>query len=524
MIDKAVVEAYLARELDDWSWVKKLSRGQLLAELDRLKHPFAFKTKPWTHQLAVALIGAHLRRFAILLDMGLGKSKIMLDLMSYRRNEGTMTRALVLVPRLVNIGSWMDDIRVHSDLRVQPIVGTTAQKWELLTEGEYDIALADYRNFGLLLHDRVEVVRKGKKVKEQVLNKKRVSEVAARHNFLVLDEIQKCRNHDALQWKALYALSKLVEFSYGMTGTPFGRSPITAWAQFKLVDLGDTFGTTISLFREAFFTESFTPFGPEWKFNKRRTAKFREFLRHGSLRYTEAEGPDLPPKIVQQITVPMAPDQREHYRQVLKGRIEAGEQSQEVEAIYVRLRQIASGYLEWDDPDSGQRVVMRFAQNPKLEALEELVEAAGDEKLVVFYSYTTTGRIICEMLDRLKVKHRWLYGGQRDPLEAQTAFKTDPSVRVLVANTQSGGSGLNLQVARYVVFFECPAAPDDRWQAEKRCARPGQQKTVYVYDLVAEKSIDLRVLDFIREGKDLHESLVNGRSRKALFQELLTDA
>lgn len=523
MIDKTVILEYLDQPRDDYTWVKKMNRAKLLGEIDLLESPISFKTKPWDLQLASVIVGAYKKRFMFLLDMGLGKTKIVLDLMSYRKNSGKLVRALVVVPRLVNVGSWLDDCGVHTDLKVEAITGTTAEKWDRLMNGDHDIALIDYANAGLLLHSIVERVVKGKtkKVKERDL--KRTRALAARYNMLVFDEIHRCKNSDTLRYRALLGLSKQCEFVYGLTGTPFGREPMVVFDEFKLVDLGDTFGTSKEIFRQAFFVEQWLPWGTEWVFNKRRTKEFRKFLRHGSIRYREEEGPDLPPRVNQKMTFPMVSDQLKHYREVVSGWVSSSGSLVEVDSIFVRLRQIASGYLEWDDPDTHKRTVFTFSSNPKLDLLEELLESSAGGKMVIFHVYTTSGRLICDRLTKLKIKHVWLYGGSKDPLAIQDAFKKDDSVRVLVANVESGGSGLNLQVARYMAFYESPVSPIDRAQAEKRCARAGQTETVHIYDLIAERSIEHRVLGFIKEGKNIHESLVNGRDRAEILKGLLHD-
>lgn len=114
-VSRRAVAEFMDRDFDNFTWTKRLTRGALLRELDGLRVPPRFKTDPWLHQLACFYIGMSMPYFMFLLDMGLGKSKLIMDLFTQRVREKRATRALVGVPRLINLASWEDDIKLHSD-------------------------------------------------------------------------------------------------------------------------------------------------------------------------------------------------------------------------------------------------------------------------------------------------------------------------------------------------------------------------------------------------------------------------
>ena len=87
---KRAVEAYTGREFSSFDWMKRLSREQLIRELSRFKVPPEFKSDPWLHQLVCQFIGMCEPRFLFLLDMGLGKSKIIVDLITQAQREGQL--------------------------------------------------------------------------------------------------------------------------------------------------------------------------------------------------------------------------------------------------------------------------------------------------------------------------------------------------------------------------------------------------------------------------------------------------
>ena len=110
IISKRAVDDYLNRDFNNYLWMKRLTRESILAELKQLRVPPVFKTEPWLHQLVSFYIGLCEPRLLYLLDMGLGKSKIIQDLITQALREKKLKHALITVPRLINIESWGDDM------------------------------------------------------------------------------------------------------------------------------------------------------------------------------------------------------------------------------------------------------------------------------------------------------------------------------------------------------------------------------------------------------------------------------
>ncbi|MNL15146.1 hypothetical protein D3C87_1361170 [compost metagenome] len=181
------------------------------------------------------------------------------------------------------------------------------------------------------------------------------------------------------------------------------------------------------------------------------------------------------------------------------------------------MRQIVSGYLAWKD-DTGNHV-LRFKHNPKLDALESIVDEMGDSKCVVCYDYTETGRMISERLTAAGIDHVWYWGGTKDQSATRRRFLDDPACRIMVMNSEAGGTGNDgLQnVARYMVFYETPTPPITRKQTVKRIHRSGQKRRSYVIDLVAERSLDGGILDDLAASIDTYDRVVNGRGKGRNF-------
>ena len=207
----------------------------------------------------------------------------------------------------------------------------------------------------------------------------------------------------------------------------------------------------------------------------------------------------------------MADDQREQYLRHLEGIINAEGNLEAMDAAWLRMRQIVSGYLAWND--SHGKHVLPFKQNPKMDELERLIDEMGDSKIVVCYDYTETGRLIVERVKAMGLGYEWFYGGTKDKSASRRRFLDDPNCRVFVMNSEAGGTGNDglQKVARYMVFYETPCPPITRKQTEKRVHRPGQTERVFIYDIVMRKSLDKGILDEIQQGNDLYVKVVNGQ-------------
>lgn len=514
LISRQATDDFLARRLDSFLWMKSLSAQQLHGELCRMRVQPYFKTPPWLHQLVCFAIGVHRPEFLFLLDMGAGKSKIILDLITQAQREKRLKRALIGVPRVINMSSWTDDIAKHSDLGAWPInCEDIEEKWERIAEPDGDVSIIDYQGLHWALCKRVG--GKGKSARKLEPDEKRIAHVQKLYNFIALDESHKLANHESLWFQLFRRLTKTAEFTYATTGTLFGKKVEMAWPQFYLVDGGETFGPNLGLFRSSFFTAKPNPWGRGEKFEYRpgMDATLNRMMQHRSIRYDESEFSDLPPRVSIVEQYDMGIEQREHYMRALEGLINAGGNIEELDGAWVKMRRIAAGYLTWKDEHGDH--VLPFKHNPKLDGLEALLDGMGDRaKAIVAYDYTETGRMLCERVAKMGIGYEWFWGGAKDKEGIRHRFMTDPKCRVLVMNSEAGGTGNDgLQVARYMFLYETPTPPITRKQIIKRIHRPGTTMRTYIYDMVMRKSLEPGILADHAEARDSHDSIVNGNRR-----------
>lgn len=515
LISRQATNDYLDRKLDSFLWMKKLTRRELEREIRSFKVRPEFKTEPWLHQLVCFYIGCCMPEFLFLLDMGLGKSKILSDLITQAYRERTLRRgrrqALITVPRIINLGSWRDDLERHSDLEPEVIdVEDIEEKWRRLSNPRGEVTLIDYQSLQWALCRKVK--GKGKRNKLEP-DPKRVALAQRLYGFVGFDEIHKLANDQSLWFELCQLLSDGADRVYGATGTPFGNDPVEMWAQFKLVDGGETLGENIALFRNAFYASKEDPFaGLKFTYKRKMARELQRMIQHRSIRYDEREVKevDLPSVVYRKVIMDMTEEQEGHYLDAMEGIINSNLGVEARAANWSTLRRIASGYLAFNS-DAGAHLV-HFKRNPKLEALERVIDEAGGKKLVVVCEYVPTGQLVHDRLDELGIKHEWLYGGTKDRAGLRERFLHDPKCQVLLMNSEAGGTGTDglQKVCHYLVFFESPPNPKARKQTEKRIYRPGQLERSFIYDLVARGTVDKRILDRIAEGRDLFEEVVNG--------------
>jgi SNF2 family DNA or RNA helicase len=185
-------------------------------------------------------------------------------------------------------------------------------------------------------------------------------------------------------------------------------------------------------------------------------------------------------------------------------------ESEKRQNAYAKTRQLCSGFIYEGDEE---RVVIRFPQNPKLEAIEEILDDIPDTaKVVIFHIFNQSGIEVCNLLKKKKIKHAVIGSTTKTKnIDEYKRFLADPKISVLVLNIMSGGEGLNLQVANYAIFYEPVDRPDIYRQATKRIHRTGQQHHCYIYQFITVKTVEEKIMEFLQEGKVLFDSLVDGK-------------
>jgi SNF2 family DNA or RNA helicase len=496
MLNPEIINNFLNRKLDSWEWLKDIKRDKLEEEVS-----LDFKTTPYTHQLASMVAGKYNDNFLYLLEMGAGKTKIILDLLTYRKNE--WKKGLILSPNVSTVYTWADECEKHSNLSYTILMGTKTERESLLGTTDTDLYFLNYTGLLLLLTNGKD----GKWVKDD----KKIKKFCNMFDVIVWDEIHKMKNSQSLSFKICKSLAKSIPLKYGLTGTPLNRDPMDLWSIFYLIDGGETLGETKGMFAEALFSKKINHWGgADFKFKKKYTKLLNSWISNKSLRYKEDEILDLPKKIFVKQKVLLSDEAIDDYFSTVK-EFNSSKNIEVKQNSFEKLRQVCSGFITFKNEEDEKSAIV-FKNIPKLEALVELIVGTPeDSKVVVFLDHIIAGDIVCDRLKKEKIGFERLYGGTKDKIGAERNFKTNPNCKVLVANTKSAGIGLNLQYANYVIFYELPMSSIDYKQALKRVHRSGQTKRVYIYSLITKDSVEEKIEKYLREGKTVFKNLIDAK-------------
>lgn len=514
LIAKDTVAKYLSRELDEFDWIKKVPRLSLAKLFNGFQ--FSANNKAWLHQLACLAIGIEYPNFLYFLDMGGGKSSLTIALHRWHKQHSGLQRTLIMVPREVNIQSWVDEIDLHApELTYTVLLGDTAERNELV-QRDTDLYLINYPGLQIYMSELQAVRGKKKGKRKRYIEPKGAKKFAQRFDMAVFDESHRLGHNQSLTYHECRYFTRYCKFRYALTGTPFGRDPTMLWSQFHVVDDGATLGDSLGLFRAAFFNAHDRYWGGiEYTFDKRMEKDLHQMIKHRSISYSDAEFSDLPPMPPpQRVRVNFSVSAHEQYKNVVRQIKEAHGSQEELKNAFARMRMCTSGFISVKSDIEG-RLTMYFDENPKLDMLEEMIgDIPEDTKCIIYHDYILTGKMITRMLDRNKITYATLSGQTKDQRGEMRRFLHDDSVRFLVANSDSGSTGINPQgVASYMIFYETPVSPITRKQAVKRIHREGQKRRIHIYDLCVPNSIDEQILEYLKQGRDLFDAVIRGETK-----------
>lgn len=517
MIPSIAIKQFLRRERDDCRYYKSLTSEQLEEMIRELPIRPPVWSKLRLHQKQGLLMGIDLRTGGFHMDTGMGKSLLSMALTLYFKRLGLLKQVLILVPNRTNRDEWGLEIEKHVPNETYLIPkGTSAQKLEQILASDATFILETYMGLVRMVSTLVAKKKRGKLTgKEHLkLSPTKIKHLVRKLGGAFADESSLLGNKFSLFTRVARQLAKHGKIFFELTGTPFGRDPTMLWSQMFLLDGGWSLGETLGLFRAAFFTAKENYWGgTDYKFDPTKEKQLHRFLAHRTVRY-EADKSDLPRMvpIVKQFRLPQ--DAQAYFDRAKETMLAAHGRFKEQKNAFLRMRQISSGFLGYKDDELGVRASLEFSPNPKLDLCTSLLsEITPNHKVVVFCDFVYSSDLLVRELKRLHIGHVRLYGKTKDTSAVRRAFDRDDKVRVFVVTSAAGWAGLNLQIAKYLIYFESPVSPIVRKQTQRRVERQeSEHDTVFVYDLVGLGTYDQRILDFHAEGRDLFAAIVDGEA------------
>ena len=428
---------------------------------------------PYPHQ--VAGIDWILDRPAAGLFWGMGTGKTVttltaIDRLLYDHMEDGP--ALVIAPKRVAEDTWSKEAAKWEHLqhlRVVKIMGTAKQRIDALRsvyEGPFsDVYVINRENVVWLIDN-----------------------LGGRWPFpiVVLDELSSFKSAQAKRWKALRRVRGRIHRIIGLTGTPRPNGLADLWPEIYLLDQGTRLGRTLGQFRTKYLVPEKMGGHIVYSYRARDGAEAEVYSQLADLCMSirKEDVLQLPGQIYEDITLTMPPALLKRYKQFERDAVlECLDDTGEIIAgtaatLRNKLLQFANGAIY--DLDK----VAHHLHDIKLDALEELIEEAGGDPVLVLYSFRHDAdrirqRIVCRGLETSADIDDWNTG----------------KIPVALAHPASIGHGLNLQFGGHVtIWFGVPDSLELYQQANERLNRPGQQNVCRVYHLLMEGTHDVRVL------------------------------
>jgi SNF2 family DNA or RNA helicase len=480
-------------------------------------HSLLTKTLPRRNQLEGLAFALWAKRALLFYEMRTGKTKLALDFISYLiYSEKVVGRALIIAHAPIGADEWENQIPFHSHLIVERVSSgpDSYERFIQAAQGDSNAILISWSTLQQIFSVSRSVPSGRDKGKAKLyVDRQKCRALAHYFDVAVIDEIHMAGHHDTLRFGIASELLAYCEWRLGLTGTPFGRDPMLLWAQAFLMDSGQALGRSYYFFREAFGVAKYNPFtrsATDYVFDAKKLPLLREKMQSLVLtcQLREIQDVNVLPGIVR---LSMSREQRAAYEEVVDHLVQLRMGNiVEIENTFIRLRQVASGFLPFVN-DAGEERVIDFLDAAKLIWLEDFIaELPKDMKCVIFHEFIHSGERICQLLKKLKIKHEWLYGGSKDRPALIKRFQ-EGSSQILVANAATGGMSINLSAADYLMFFEAPVSVIARKQAEARPLARGSRPLV-IDDLVCAP-IEQKILDFHAEGRSLLEELRGNPSK-----------
>jgi SNF2 family DNA or RNA helicase len=471
-----------------------MARAQHHKTADDLQPIPLTKTTPWTHQLRAYHFAKDLSASMLALDMGVGKTKISIDLVV---NKG-WRRVLILCPKSV-VQVWPLEFTKHAGAPVRVLP---------LDEGSVSARAAAMLAFLELQTARDEpavVVGNYDAIWRTPMDR---TVLGVRWDAVICDESHRIK---APGGKAALFCSQLgdrVPCRIALTGTPLPHSPLDAYAQYRFLDKG-IFGTSFVNFRARYAVMG--GFNGKQVLSYQNQDEFHRKFYSLAYRVKSEDVQQLPEAIDVVRPVTLSSYARKLYDTLKKefvvgvgdGTITAGNALTRL----LRLQQIGSGWARQDrNVETGDEGALMQIDQAKQDVLADLLEdLADDEPIVVFCRFhhdleavhtvaAALGRGSLELSGRRNELHRWQSG----------------AAPILAVQTQSGGVGINLVRARYCVFYSLGFSLGEYLQARKRTHRPGQDRSVTYFHLIATKTVDEDVYKALSARQDVVDTILGG--------------
>ena len=432
---------------------------------------YKFKTKPYAHQLTALEKSWNRENYAYFMEMGTGKTKVLIDNLAMLYDKGKVNGALIIAPKGV-VGTWYNqEIPTHLPTHIENV--TTL--WQANITKKQKESLDELLKVGEELHILIMNVEafsttKGVEFATKFLNSHRP--------LIAIDESTTIKNPKAKRTKNIIDLSHLATYRRVMTGSPVTKNPLDLFTQCYFLDpylLGHESYYSFRMRYAIMKTANISGRQIQLVSGFKNLGELSEKLKPFSYRVLKEDCLDLPDKIYMKRNITLTPDQLKLYDQMRKEALATlnGKTTTTVNALtqLMRLQQITCGHFTADDGST-----QSIKNNRIGELMDVLEETEGKAIIWAHYQYDIT-TIIKEVVKVHGPGSIVDYYGLTPQDERQgniKKFQSDPKCRFIVGTPATGGYGITLTAANTVIYYSNGYDLEKRLQSEDRAHRIGQ--------------------------------------------------
>ena len=479
------------------NWIQKA--------LKKYTVPIKFVRKPYPHQVKAL---EHLLRFGsapLLLDMGTGKTKIVLDLFKMRRELKQVSKLFVVCP-ISCIQVWVDEAK-QENLTTCNLRGMKQDQILDVLRADYDVYILNYD----MLKRLFRVIKRPNKQKEEYLFL--MPKYFNKYFMLAFDESTKIKSHATKRTILSMKIAEHVKYKNILTGTLIGNTLEDVWSQISIVST--VFKNNYSKLKSHwqwlmyfFYTNEYT-----------HKSTVKSILKEDFINWVStakaftftAKDLKLPPKMYSKRYIELSKEQKEYYEKVkneLYTEFDEGVLTVSNMAVKLgKLSEITSGFVYLHD-EEGHKTAHVFKNNTKLNELVEILsELDKNKKYIIWHLFKAEGEIIKRRLEKEGYKNIVVLkkGADFD----QNEFNSFKGSRILLANTAMIGYGNTIKGVEHVIYYSNSWSYLDRQQSESRTQRIGINTSCNYIDLIARMDskpiIDDYILSVIQRKKKLDD-------------------
>ena len=420
---------------------------------------------------------------AVFLDMGLGKSVISLTaIFDLCLDSFQVRKVLVIAPLRVARDTWPDEIR----------------KWDHLKGLSYSVAVGSEAERKAALQQRAFVY---------IINRENVqwlvqdSDIPFDYDMVVIDELSSFKSYQAKRFRTLLKVRPSVKRIVGLTGTPSSNGLMDLWAQFRLLDMGQRLGRFITHYRNTYFQPDKRNGQVVFSYKPLPGAEdaIHQKISDITISMKATDHLQMPECIMNEVKVPLSEKERTLYDSMKHDMVVSlgGEEIDAANAAALdnKLSQMANGAVYGE----GKKVL--HLHDRKLDALEDLIEAANGKPVLVAYWYRHDYDRIAERLHKRHIPFSTM-----DSSDSIARWNRG-EIPVALIHPASAGHGLNIQAGgSTIIWFGLTWSLELYQQVNARLWRQGQKSdTVVIHHIITQGTIDERMMKALHQ-KDISQS------------------